>query len=70
MNKKGQRTKINQLIDNSNKVLHLDDTNRLYVSRKVGGRGPASIEDCVDSSIQGVEECIKKSKERLITASQ
>ena len=35
------------------KALHLrDDTERLYVSRKEGGRGFASIENCVDASIQ------------------
>ena len=30
----------------------------------------ANIEDCVDSSIQGLEIYIKKSKERLITATK
>ena len=35
------------------KVLHpRDDINRLYVSRKEGERGLASIEDSVDASIQ------------------
>ena len=28
----------------------------------------ACIEDCVDASIQGLEDCVKKSKERLIAA--
>ena len=43
--------------------------NRLYVSRKEEGRGLTSIEDCMDASIQGLENYIKKNKERLITAS-
>ena len=35
------------------KALHpRDDVERLYVSRKEGGRGLASIEDSVDTSIQ------------------
>ena len=34
------------------KELHLrDDVDRLYVSRKEGGRGLDSIEDSVDASI-------------------
>ena len=41
--------------------------NRLYVSRK-GGRGLTCIEDCVDSSIQGLEDYTKKSKKRLIAS--
>ena len=51
------------------KALHpRDDVIRLYVSRKEGGRGLASIEDSVDVSIQWVEEYIEKhsnSSERL-----
>ncbi len=36
-----------------NKALHpRDDVDRLYVSRKVGGKGLASIEDSVDALIQ------------------
>ena len=31
---------------------HKDDVDRLYVSRKGGGRGHASIEDTVDASLQ------------------
>ena len=53
------------------KVLHpRDDTDRLYVSRKEGGRGFANIEDSVDVSIRGLDDNIKKSKERLITATR
>ena len=34
------------------KALHpRDDVNRLYVSKKEGGRGLTSIEDSVDASI-------------------
>ena len=32
-----------------------DDIVRLNVSRKEGGRGLASIEDCVDALIQGLK---------------
>ena len=45
-----------------------EDVDRLYASRKVGGRGLASIEDIVDSSIQRLEDCIQKHDGRLITA--
>ena len=51
------------------KALHpRDDVDRLYVSRKEGGRGLASIEDSVDTSKQWPEDCIEKHKRRLITA--
>ena len=51
------------------KALHpRDDIDRLYASRKEGKRGLASIEDSVDASIRRLDDCIKKSKERLITA--
>ena len=43
------------------KTLHpRDDVDRLYVSRKYGGRGLASIEDGVDASIQQLEDYIEK----------
>ena len=43
------------------KALHpRDDVDRLYVSRKEGGRGLASIEDSVDASIQRLEDYIQK----------
>ena len=43
------------------KALHnRDDVDRLYVSRKEGGRGLASIEDSVDSSIQRLENYTEK----------
>ena len=42
------------------KALHpRDDVDRLYVSRKQGGRGLANIEDTVDTSIQRLEDYIK-----------
>ena len=51
------------------KALHpRDDVDRLYVSRKVGGRGLASIEDSVDASIQRLKDYIQKHKGGLITA--
>ena len=45
------------------KALHTRDD---IVSRKVGGRGRASIEDGTEASIQ----CIEKRRKRLITASR
>ena len=46
-----------------------DNVDRLYVSRKEGGRGFASIEDSVDASIQ-LEDCIEKHEGGLITATR
>ena len=45
-----------------------DDVDRLYVSRKEGGRGLASIKDIVDASIQRLEDYIQKHERGLITA--
>ena len=45
-----------------------DDVDRLFVPRKKGGRGLASIEDSVDRSIQRLEDYIEKYKQRLMTA--
>ena len=51
------------------KALHpRDDVDRLYISRKEGGRGLASIEDSVDASIQRLEDYIEKHEQGLITA--
>ena len=51
------------------KVLHpRDNMDRLYMTRKRGRRGLASLEDCVDVSIQGLDDYMQKSKERLIIA--
>ena len=50
------------------KALHpRDDVDRLYVSRKEGGRGLASIEDSVDASIQ-LEDYIEKHEGGMTTA--
>ena len=46
------------------KTLHpRDDVDRLYVPRKEGGRGLASIEDSVDTSIQRLEGYIENTNE-------
>ena len=51
------------------KALHpRDDVDRLYVLRKEGGRGLASIEDSMDASIRRLEDYIEKHKGGLITA--
>ena len=53
------------------KALHpRDDVDRLYVSRKEGGRGLACIEDTVDASIQRLEDYIEKHEQGLITANR
>ena len=53
------------------KALHpRDDIDRLYVSRKEGGRGLASIEDSVDALIQRLEDYIEKHERGLITATR
>ena len=41
---------------------------RLYVSRKEGGRGLARIKDSVDASIQRLEDYIGKHEGELFTA--
>ena len=43
------------------KALHpRDDIDRLYISRKVGGRGLASIEDSINALIQRLEDYVEK----------
>ena len=50
------------------KALHpRDEVDRLYVSRKEGGRWLTSIEDSVDASIQRLEDYIQKHDGGLIT---
>ena len=45
------------------KALHpRDDVDRLYVSRKEGGRGLACIEDSVDASIKRLKDYLQKMK--------
>ena len=45
-----------------------DDVDRLYVSRKEGGRGLASIEDSVDASMQRFDDYVGKHEGGLFTA--
>ena len=53
------------------KALHpWDDVDRLYVSRKEGGIGLASIEDSVDVLIQRLKDYIQKHEGGLITATR
>ena len=52
------------------KLLKSEKWHRVYVSRKEGGIGLASIEDFVDVSIRELEAYTKKCKERLITATK
>ena len=53
------------------KALHpRDDVDRLYVSRKEGGRGLTCIEDGVDASIQRLKDYIQKHKGGLITVTR
>ena len=46
------------------------DIDRLYISRKDEINVNVIIEDYVEASIQGVEDYIKKSKEKLIKAAK
>ena len=51
------------------KALHpRNDVDRLYVSRKEGGKGLASTEDSVDASIQQLKYNIEKREGGLIKA--
>ena len=53
------------------KALHpRDEVDRLYVSRKQGGRGLASIKDTVHPSIQRLEDYIEKHERGLITTNR
>ena len=53
------------------KALHpRDDVDRLYVSRKEGWRGLASIEDSVDALIQRLEDYIQKHEGGFIVATR
>ena len=46
------------------KALHpIDDTGRLYVSRKEGSRGLVRIDDGIGVSKQGLKENFRKSKD-------
>ena len=72
---KWTREELKQMDQRSRKLITMheafhprDDVDRQYVSRKEGGRGLASIEDSVDTSIQRLEDYIEKHEEGLITA--
>ena len=53
------------------KALHLrDNVNRLWVSRREGGRRLTSIVDSIDTSIQRLEDYIEKCVGRLITTTR
>ena len=53
------------------KALHSKyNIDRLYVTRKEGGREFPCIEDSANGSIRGLLDYIKKSKERLVTATR
>ena len=68
LKQKDQRTRKPMTM---HKALHpTDDVDRLYVSRKEGGRGLASIEGSVDASIQRLEDYIQKHDGGLITATR
>ena len=62
---KWTRDELRQMYQRTRKLLTMhkalhprDDVDRLYVPRKEGGRGLASIEDSVDTSIQRLEDYI------------
>ena len=63
-----QRTR--KLITMHKALDHRDDVDRLYVSRKEEGRGLASIEDSVDTSIHRLENYIQKHEGGLITVTR
>ena len=49
---------------------HRDDVDRLYISRKAGGKGHASIKDSVNASIQRLVDYIGKHDGGLITVTR
>ena len=74
---KSTRDELKQMDQRTRKLMTMhkavhprDDVDRLYVSRKGGGRGLASIEDSVDASIQRLEDYIQKHEVGLITATR
>ena len=74
---KWTRDKLKQIDHRTRKLMAMckalhprDDVDRLYVSRKEEGRGLASIEDSVDTSIHRLENYIQKHEEGLITATR
>ena len=74
---KGTRNELWQMDQRTRKLMTMhealhprDDVDRLYVPRKEGGRGLASIEDSVDTSIQRLEDYIENQERGLITPSE
>ena len=72
---KWTRDELKQMDQRTKKLMTLhtalhsrNDVDRLYVSRKEGGRGLDSIEDNVDTSIRRLEDYIEKHERKLITA--
>ena len=69
------RDKLKQMDQRTRKLMTMhkalhprDNVDRVYVSRKEGGRGLASIKDSVGASIQRLEDYIQKHGGGLITA--
>ena len=53
------------------KALHpRDDVERLYVSKKEGGRGLTTIQDSVDTTTYQLEDYIRNRRGRLITGTR
>ena len=72
---KWTREELRQMDQSTKKLMTMhsalhprDDVDRLYEPRKEGGRGFASIEDSVDTSIQRLKDYIEKHEQGLITA--
>ena len=66
-----QMDQITRKLMTMHKAIHpRDKVDRLYVSRKDGGRGLTSIEDSVDASIQRLKDYIQKHDGGLITATR
>ena len=66
-----QRTKKNKKLMTIHKAIYTrEDIDRLYVSRKKGGRGLTSIEDSVDAPIKRLEDYMEKRRDCLITATR
>ena len=72
---KWTRYKLKQMDQRTRKLMTMhkalhprEDVDRLYVSRKAGGRGLTSIEDSIDASIQRFEDYIRKHEGGLFTA--
>ena len=42
------------------------DTDRLYLQRCEGGRGPLGLEDCVQVEVHGLEKYLSTSKEKIL----